>query len=191
MNATRLTGLSTRYGPAKARFLCYAVSQAWGRLGLAVLSLLSEAAGQRPLLCLVDDTQWLDRASVQVLGFVARRLAAEPVALIFAAREPGGLGRYREALAAARQASGPGENCWQPERHGQARRPGCPRRHRANLPGGPRSQGWPGTGCPIRRSRRGLFISARTGQYHMGKVFDKLGISSRGQLHQVLPGEQL
>jgi tetratricopeptide (TPR) repeat protein len=105
MNATRLTGLSTRYGPAKARFLCYAVSQAWGRLGLAVLSLLSEAAGQRPLLCLVDDTQWLDRASVQVLGFVARRLAAEPVALIFAAREPGGLGRYREALAAARQAS--------------------------------------------------------------------------------------
>jgi predicted ATPase len=92
MNATRLTGLSTRYGPAKARFLCYAVSQAWGRLGLAVLSLLSEAAGQRPLLCLVDDTQWLDRASVQVLGFVARRLAAEPVALIFAAREPGGLG---------------------------------------------------------------------------------------------------
>ena len=116
MNATRLTGLSTRYGPAKARFLCYAVSQAWGRLGLAVLSLLSEAAGQRPLLCLVDDTQRLDRASVQVLGFVARRLAAEPVALIFAAREPGGLGRYREALAAARQASGPGENCWQPER---------------------------------------------------------------------------
>ena len=53
-------------------------------VGLAVLSLLSEVSGERALFCVVDDAQWLDRASAQVLGFVARRLLAEAIVLVFA-----------------------------------------------------------------------------------------------------------
>src|SRR5258707_15680151 len=56
-------------------------------VGLAVLSLLSDVAGEEPLVCLVEDAQWLDCASAQILGFVARRLRVESVALIFAVRE--------------------------------------------------------------------------------------------------------
>jgi DNA-binding CsgD family transcriptional regulator/tetratricopeptide (TPR) repeat protein len=59
-------------------------------VALAALSLLSDVAEERPLLCLVDDAQWLDSASAQVLGFVARRLLAESVAIVFAVREPSG-----------------------------------------------------------------------------------------------------
>ncbi|HEX8103157.1 MAG TPA: AAA family ATPase, partial [Solirubrobacteraceae bacterium] len=70
-------GLSA--GPAPDRLL----------VGLAVLGLLSAAAERHPLLCVIDDAQWVDRASALALAFVARRLLAEPLGLVFAAREPG------------------------------------------------------------------------------------------------------
>jgi AAA ATPase domain len=75
-------------GPAPDRFL----------VGLATLSLVSEAAEQRPLLCVVDDAQWLDRSSALTLAFVARRLLAEPVGIVFAARDPGEELRHLPAL---------------------------------------------------------------------------------------------
>jgi DNA-binding CsgD family transcriptional regulator len=56
-------------------------------VALALLSLLSDMAAERPLLCVVDDAQWLDRASAQAVAFVARRLATEAVAFVFGARE--------------------------------------------------------------------------------------------------------
>ena len=74
------TALGLSAGPAPDRFL----------IGLAALGLLSEVAGERPLVCIVDDEQWLDSASAQVLAFVARRLGAESVGLVFGARVPTG-----------------------------------------------------------------------------------------------------
>ncbi|MEV0620614.1 LuxR family transcriptional regulator [Nonomuraea sp. NPDC050404] len=58
------------------------------RIGLATLGLLAAATRERPLLCLVDDAQWLDAASSKALTFLARRIAAEPIAMLFAARPP-------------------------------------------------------------------------------------------------------
>ena len=66
---TLRTAFGLSAGPAPDRFL----------VGLAVLGLLSEVTGDRALMCLVDDVHWLDRASAQVLGFTARRLAADQI----------------------------------------------------------------------------------------------------------------
>ncbi len=88
-------------------------------IGLAVLTLLASVAEERPLACVIDDAQWLDRASVQSLAFVARRLVVDPVALIFAVREPSdeltglpelkvqGLGERDSHLVLASAISGP------------------------------------------------------------------------------------
>jgi DNA-binding CsgD family transcriptional regulator len=73
------TAFGLQAGPPPDRFL----------IGLAVLSLLAEVAEDGPLVCLIDDARWLDRASARVLAFVARRLMAESVLMIFAVREPG------------------------------------------------------------------------------------------------------
>ncbi len=86
-NALR-TAFGMQVGDAPDRFL----------VGLATLSLFAAAVGDRPLLCTVDDAQWLDRVSAQTLEFVARRLLAEPVLLVLAVRESGSTQVRRQTL---------------------------------------------------------------------------------------------
>ena len=80
------TVFGQRAGPPPDRFL----------VAVATLTLLAEVAEQQPLLCAIDDAQWLDTASAQIVAFVGRRLLAERIALVCAARTesaPGGAHR--------------------------------------------------------------------------------------------------
>src|SRR5207302_5201597 len=83
------TAVGLSAGPQPDRFL----------VGLATLNLLSDAAEAQPLLCIVDDAQWLDSSSAQVLAFVARRLESEPIAFLLAEREAQNLGEFRRLPA--------------------------------------------------------------------------------------------
>ena len=164
------TALGLSGGPAPDRFL----------VGLAALGLLSEAAAEWPVLCMVDDAQWLDRASALALTFVARRLGAESVGLVFGTRVADGdlaglpelaVGGLPEAEARAlldMVLTGPID--------ARVRAMPAPRRS-------------PGPACcwTVFRCTR-LFLSPRTVQYHLGKVFTKLDITSRVQLSRALSG---
>jgi DNA-binding CsgD family transcriptional regulator len=88
----RLDGLPVPQRDALATVFGLSASPAPDRflVGLATLTLFAEVAEQQPLVCIVDDAQWLDHASAQVLGFVARRLHAERIAIVCAARTDGG-----------------------------------------------------------------------------------------------------
>src|SRR5262245_34539858 len=214
-------GLSA--GPPADRFL----------IGLAMLSLLSEVAGEEPLICLIDDEQRLDHASAQALGFVARRLAADPVGLVFAARESGpelaGLPQLEvgglpedDARALLDSAlAGPIDARVRDQGRRSDARPQlrtaydmcaaigmeafAERARRELLATGEtvrnrttdtRDQLTPQEAQIARLARAGmsnaeiaaqLFLSARTVEWHLRKVFTKLGISSRRQLERALP----
>jgi len=106
-------------GPAPNRF----------HVALAVLSLLSEAAEEQPLICLIDDQQWLDRSSAQALGLVARRLAAERVGLVFATRIPS-----EDIAGLPEMACGPRDSAAAGRARSARRRCGRPRGHRDAWP---------------------------------------------------------
>jgi hypothetical protein len=144
-------------------------------VGLAALSLLSEVAEEQPLMCLVDDEQWLDRASAPVLAFVARRLDAESVGLVFAARGTSdelaglpelvveGLGDGDAHALLESVLTGPLDARVRDQIVAETRgnpptKPTASRRRPARLPGGSRqtSHGQRSTRCAETRNRRKL-----------------------------------
>jgi DNA-binding CsgD family transcriptional regulator len=162
-------------GPAPDRFL----------VSLATLNLLLEVAQERPLLCVIDNAQWLDRASAQVLAFVARRCRTESVVILFAARAP------------TAELAGLPELVVEGLDDADARDllvSVIPKRLDERVAGGELTS----QEAQIARLARDglsnaaigarLFISQHTVAYHLRKVFAKLDITSRHQLGAALPG---
>jgi len=177
-------------GPAPSRFL----------VGLATLNLLSEVAREHPLLCVIDDAQWLDRASAQVLAFVARRCQGGSVVIIFAARTPTPdladlpelvVDGLDDADARALLASVIPKLLDE----GGADPPVGERFHRRNVrtldeltAQEAQIARLAGDGLSNAAIGARLFISQHTVAYHLRKVFSKLDVTSRNQLGAALPG---
>ena len=134
------TAFGMRSGPPPDLFL----------VGLAVLNLLADVAETQPLVCLVDDGQWLDRASAQVLGFVARRLAAESIVMLIALRGPAEIADF----------AGLPELTLDPS---MSRRPDRPRRSapRSDRRNGSRADPLGGRGQPARAARAAARLDTR------------------------------
>ena len=180
-------------------------------VGLAVLGLLSAAADESPLLCVVDDAQWLDRGSAQALAFVARRMLALPVVMLFAAREPNEaladlpemvLDRLGDTGARALLASLVPFDVTSVEAFAvPAERELLAASELVRNPRVEAIDELTAQEAQIAALARDglsnveiggrLFISQHTVAYHLRKVFSKLEITSRYQLERVLPDEHV
>jgi DNA-binding CsgD family transcriptional regulator len=164
----RYQALSTAFGltagPPPDRF----------QVGLAMLNLLAETAEDRPLICLIDDAQWLDRVSAQTLAFVARRLLAEraQLELRLAHDSLAGSGAMAFAGRARSELAGIGETAG----HHGAGRPGVLTAKEAQI------AHLAATGLTNQEIGLQLFLSPHTVDWHLRKVFTKLSVTSRRQL---------
>jgi hypothetical protein len=145
-------------------------------VGLACLTLLSRAAAHQPVLCVVDDANWIDAESALVLGFVARRLHADRVGLILTVGEGGGPSAFGQLPAI--EVGGLTDDAAAELLRSVAGAPLDSQTMDRALAGG-------ATNNEIAAR---LFISPSTVHYHLSKVFRKLGITGRGQLAHRLPG---